>query len=54
MIYTQLKLEAKIPKGSKLVAFTRNYTKLLSFKAIMTLKVKVTSYLKHLGYLDNQ
>ena len=32
MINTHLKLEAKIPNGSKVVAFPRNYTKLLSFK----------------------
>ena len=39
--HTHLKFEAKIPYGSKVVAFTRNYTKLLSFKANLTLKVKV-------------
>ena len=32
------KLEAKIPNGSKVVAFRRNYTKFLSFKANLTLK----------------
>ena len=43
MINKQLKLKAKIPNGSKVVAFTRNYTKFSSFRANMTLKVKVTS-----------
>ena len=38
MINTHLKLEAKIRNGSKVVAITRNYTKLLSFKANFTLK----------------
>ena len=32
------KFEAKIPNGSKVVAFRRNYTKFLSFKANLTLK----------------
>ena len=34
----QLKFEGKIEYGSKVVAFTRNYT---SFKANLNLKVKV-------------
>ena len=38
MINTHLKFEAKIPNGSKAVAFTRNYTKFLSLKANLTLK----------------
>ena len=50
MINTQLKLEA----GSKVIAFTRNYTKFLRFKAYMTLKVKDTSFQKHPRYLDDQ
>ena len=41
MINTQLKFEGKIHYGSKVVTITRNYTK-LSFKAYLTLKVKVT------------
>ena len=46
MINTHLKFEAKIPNGSKAVVFTRNYTKVLSLKANLTLnaKVKVTSF----------
>ena len=51
MINTQVKLEAKIPNGSKVVAFTMNYTKFLAFKANLTLKVKVTSSQTHLRYL---
>ena len=53
MINTQVKLEAKIPNGSKVVAFTMNYTKFLAFKANLTLKVKVkvTSFQTHLRYL---
>ena len=56
MLNTHLKLEAKIPYGSKVVAFTRNYTKFLSFKANLTLKVKVkvTSFQTYLRYLDDQ
>ena len=38
MINTHLKFEAKIPNGSKAVAFTRNNTKFLSLKANLTLK----------------
>ena len=46
MINTHLKFEAKIPNGSKVVAFTKNYTKFLSLKANLTLnvKLKVTSF----------
>ena len=46
MINTHLKFEGKIPYGSKIVAFTRNYTKVLSLKANLTLnaKVMVTSF----------
>ena len=56
MINTHLKFEAKIHNGSKVVAFTRNYTKFLSLKANLTLKinVKVTSFQTHLRYLDDQ
>ena len=32
MINTHLKFEAKIPNGSKAVAFTRNYTNFFKFK----------------------
>ena len=59
MINTRLKFEAKIPTGSKVVAFTRNYTKFLSLKPNLTLKAKVTSYgqghqlATHLTYLDD-
>ena len=56
MFNTHLKFEAKIPNGSKVVAFTMNYTKFLNVKANLTLKVKVkvTSYLTRLRYLDDQ
>ena len=54
MINTHLKFEAKIPNGSKVVAFTRNYTKYLSLKANLTLKVKVTSFQTRPRYLDDQ
>ena len=56
MINTELKFEAKIPNGSKVVAFTRNYTKFLSLKANLTLKVKIkiTSFQTRLRYLDDQ
>ena len=47
MINTHLKFEAKIPNGSKAVAFT-------SLKANLTLKVKVTSFQTCLRYLDDQ
>ena len=52
MINTHLKLEAKIPTGSKVVAFTNNYTDLFNFKANLTLKVKVkaTSFQTHPRY----
>ena len=52
MINTQLRFEAKIPNGSKVVAFTRNYT---NFEANLTLKVKgkVTSFRTHLRYLND-
>ena len=40
MINTHLKFEAKIPNGSKVVAFKKNYTKCLCLKAKFTLKVK--------------
>ena len=55
MINTHLKFEAKILNGSKTVAFTRNYTKFLSLKANLTLKVKVkvTSFQTYLRYLDD-
>ena len=32
MINTQLKWEAEIPTGTKVVAFTRNYTKFFKFQ----------------------
>ena len=53
MINTQLKFEDKIDYGSKVVAFTRNYT---SFKANLNLKVKVkvTRFQTHVRYLDDQ
>ena len=56
MINTQLKFEAKISNGSKVVAFTRNNTKFVSFKTNLPLKVKVkvTSFQTHLRYLDDQ
>ena len=56
MINTNLKFEAKVPNGSKTVAFTRNCTKFLSLKANLTLKVKVkiTTFQTRLRYLDNQ
>ena len=56
MINTHLKFEAKIPNGSKVVAFTRNYTESLSLKANLTLKVKVkvTSFQTSLRYSDDQ
>ena len=41
MINSQLKFEVKIPNGSKAVAFKRIYIKFLSFKANLTLKIKV-------------
>ena len=46
----------KLPNGSKVVAFTRNYIKFLSFKVKLTLKVKVkvTSFQTRLRYLDDQ
>ena len=53
MINTKFKFESKIDHGSKVVAFTRNYT---SFKANLTLKVKVkvAKFQTHLRYLDDQ
>ena len=56
MINTYLKFEAEIPNGSKVVAFTRNYTIFLSLKTNLTLKVKVkvTSFQTSLRYLDKQ
>ena len=56
MINTYRRFEAKIPNGSKVVAFTTNYTRFLSLKANLTLKVKikVTSLQTSPGYLDDQ
>ena len=56
MIKTHLQFEAKIPNGSKAVAYTRNYTEFLSLKSNLTLKVKVkvTSFQTCLRYLDDQ
>ena len=56
MTNKHVKFEAKIPYDSKVVAFTRNKIKFLSFKANLTLKVKVkvTSFQTHLRYLDDQ
>ena len=54
MINTQLKFEDEIPYGSKVGSFTRNYTKYLSFKANLALKVKVSSFQTHLRYLDDK
>ena len=51
MINTQLKFEGKIEYDSNVVAFTRNYT---SYKANLTVKVKVTRFQTHLRYLDDQ
>ena len=46
MINANLKFEVKIPNGSKVVAFTRNYTKFLGLKAnlILNVKVQVTNF----------
>ena len=44
MVNTHLKFEGKIHHGSKVVAFTRNYTKFSSFKANLTLKFTVKSF----------
>ena len=46
-----MKYEGKIDYGSKVVAFKRNY---ISFKANLTMKVKVTRFQSHLRYLDDQ
>ena len=54
MLNTQFKFEVKIPNGSKVVIFTRNFATFLSFRANLTLKVKVTSFQTHLIYLDDQ
>ena len=50
---TNTQLKEKFP-GSKVVAFTKNNTKLLSFRANLTLKVKVkvTSFQTRLKHLD--
>ena len=55
MINAHLKFEAKILNGSKDVTFKRNYTKFLSLKSNLTLKVKVkvTSFQTYLRYLDD-
>ena len=55
MINIHLKFEAKIPHGSKVAAFTRNYTTFISLKANLTLKVKikVNSFQTRLRYLDD-
>ena len=42
MINIQLNFEAKNPNSSNVVAFRKNHTKFLSFKANLTLKIKVT------------
>ena len=56
MLNTHLQFEAIISYGSKVVAFTRSHTKFLSFKANLTIKVKVkvkvTSFQTHLKHLD--
>ena len=49
-----VQVEAKIPIGSKVEAFTRNNTKFVSFNANLTLKVKITSFQIHLKHLDAQ
>ena len=48
------KFEGKIDYGSKVVAFTRDYKKILHCKAYLTLKVNVkfTSFQTHLGHID--
>ena len=38
MVNIHLKFEAKIPNGSKVVAFTRNYTKIFKFKGQIDLE----------------
>ena len=48
-----LKFEAKIPERFKRCC-TRNYTKFLSLKANLTLKVKVTTFQTRRRYLDDQ
>ena len=55
MINIHFKFEAKIPHGSTVVAFTRKYINFLSFKANLTLKVKVkvTSFQTRLRYLHD-
>ena len=50
MINKQFKLENKIPNSSKVVAITRNQTKFLSFKANLTLRVKVTGEVLSLSH----
>ena len=54
MLNTHLKFKANIPYVSKVVAFTINYTKFLSFKDNLSLKVKVkvTSFQTHLRHLN--
>ena len=56
MINTQIKFEGKIPMVQKLLhsqGITQNF---LSFKANLTLmvKVKVTSFQNHMRHLDDQ
>ena len=52
MIDTHLKFEAKIPNGSKVVAFTRNYTKL--FQSQYDLEGQGHQFQTNLRYLDDQ
>ena len=54
MVNTYLQFEGKIHCGSKVIAITRNDTKLSSFKVILILKikVKVTCFQTHLRCLD--
>ena len=49
MVNIQLKFAAKNPTGSKIVAFTRNHK---SYKANLTLKVKVSSFPTNLRHLS--
>ena len=54
MINKQLKFEAEIRNGSKVIAITRIHTKILKFKANFSLKVKVTfqTYLRYLLIIE--
>ena len=51
MINTQLEIEAKIPNGLKVVAFTRNYTHFFKFQGKFDLEGQGQT---HLRPLDDQ